>query len=260
MPVHDWNRVKAGIFHDFHAEWLVQMKHALNGGVLPRDYYALAEQIAGDRNPDVLTLQQPVAAELSGKSRRKPKSRSGSTVAEMALPKVGVHSKVLPKWWARYRKNSIAIRHVSDHRIVAVLEIVSPGNKSDKEAIKAFTHKARTLIAAGIHLTIVDLFPPTRRDPKGVHPVIWGGTQRDFRFNSSRPLTCVSYIAGDQPAAFVETTAVGDRLPDVPIYLTSEQCVLVPLEKSYLAAYAEVPGIYRDILEGRAEWPRRGPV
>ena len=60
--------------------------------------------------------------------------------------------------------------------------------------------------------------------------------------------------------AFVETTGVGDRLPNLPIYLTSEQCVLVPLEKTYLAAYAEVPDIYRDILEGRRDWPKRGPV
>src|SRR5262245_9797812 len=232
MPVHDWTRVKAGIFHDFHGEWLVQIKHALNGGVLPREYYALAEQIAGESTPDVLTLQRPIADELAKPARRKPKSRSGSAVAELSPPRANTNSKKLPKWWAAYKKNSIAIHHISDHRIVAVLEIVSPGNKSDKEAMKGFVHKARSLMAAGIHLTIVDLFPPTRRDPKGVHPVIWGGS-RDYRFSSNRPLSCVSYVAGDQPAAFVESIAVGDRLPNVPIYLTSEQCVIVPLEKTY---------------------------
>src|SRR5438477_1339466 len=126
MPIHDWNRVKPGIFHDFHAEWLVQIKHVLNGGLLPRDYYALAEQFAGGRNPDVLALQRPIGEELYSRSRRKPKGKSGSTVAELDPPNVGVHSKELPKWWAKYKKNSIAIHHVSDHRVVAVLEIVSP--------------------------------------------------------------------------------------------------------------------------------------
>jgi hypothetical protein len=116
------------------------------------------------------------------------------------------------------------------------------------------------LLAAGIHLTIVDVHPPTRRDPKGVHPVIWGGAARNYHFDAGQPLTCVSYVAGLQPAAFVKSTSVGDRLPDVAIYLTPEKHVLVPLESTYLAAYAEVPDIYRDILEGRKEWPKRGPV
>ena len=88
MPIHDWNRVKPSIFHDFHAEWLVQIKHALNGGVLPRDYYALAEQIAGDRTPDVLTLQRPIGDILQGRTRRKPKARSGSTVADCRHPRL----------------------------------------------------------------------------------------------------------------------------------------------------------------------------
>jgi len=57
MPIHDWTRVDAGIFHDFHHEWISTIKRALNAGVLPPDYYALAEQIAGGLGPDVLTLE-----------------------------------------------------------------------------------------------------------------------------------------------------------------------------------------------------------
>lgn len=43
MPIHDWTRVAAGIFHDIHHDWIFTIKHALNQGVLPPDYYALAE-------------------------------------------------------------------------------------------------------------------------------------------------------------------------------------------------------------------------
>ena len=35
MPVHDWTRVEAGIFHDFHVAWLPEIRKALNGGLLP---------------------------------------------------------------------------------------------------------------------------------------------------------------------------------------------------------------------------------
>ena len=57
MPVHDWTCVIPGIFHDFHVSWIAESKRALNAGLLPAGYYALAEQIAGGLGPDVLTLQ-----------------------------------------------------------------------------------------------------------------------------------------------------------------------------------------------------------
>ncbi len=37
MPLHDWTRVDAGIFHDFHQAWNAQLRGALNGGLLPPD-------------------------------------------------------------------------------------------------------------------------------------------------------------------------------------------------------------------------------
>ncbi len=57
MPIHDWTRVDAGTFHDLHSAWIIHLKEALNGGVLPRSYYAMAEQHAGQVIADVLTLQ-----------------------------------------------------------------------------------------------------------------------------------------------------------------------------------------------------------
>ncbi len=47
MPVHDWTRVIAGTFHDFHHEWIMAIKRTLNSGLLPSEYYAMAEQITG---------------------------------------------------------------------------------------------------------------------------------------------------------------------------------------------------------------------
>jgi hypothetical protein len=53
MPVHDWTRVEAGIFHAFHQNWIVALSAALNEGILPDDYYALPEQYAAGFGPDV---------------------------------------------------------------------------------------------------------------------------------------------------------------------------------------------------------------
>src|SRR5262245_30604146 len=58
MPIHDWSRVTAGTFHDFHGSWITHLKETLNAGLLPDDYYALSEQVAGQLVPDVLTFQQ----------------------------------------------------------------------------------------------------------------------------------------------------------------------------------------------------------
>ncbi|MGH7193944.1 MAG: hypothetical protein ACREJM_10485 [Candidatus Saccharimonadales bacterium] len=35
MPIHDWTRVEAGIFHHFHVEWMGALARALNQGLLP---------------------------------------------------------------------------------------------------------------------------------------------------------------------------------------------------------------------------------
>ena len=59
MPIHDWTRVEDGIFHHFHNAWNNELSNALNGGLLPPDYYALTEQHAGLRIADVLTLHAP---------------------------------------------------------------------------------------------------------------------------------------------------------------------------------------------------------
>jgi hypothetical protein len=58
MPIHDWTRVDAGIFHDFHHAWIEQLKRHLKDVVLPPDHYAMAEQHVSHFGPDVLTLQR----------------------------------------------------------------------------------------------------------------------------------------------------------------------------------------------------------
>jgi len=56
MPVHDWLKVSQGIIHDFHNAWVFEIKRVLNTGLLPPDYYALTEQVAGESAPDLTTL------------------------------------------------------------------------------------------------------------------------------------------------------------------------------------------------------------
>jgi hypothetical protein len=49
--------------------------------------------------------------------------------------------------------------------------------------------------------------------------------------------------------AYVEPVAVGEALPEMPLFLEPGAHVLVPLEESYQSAFAAVPRRWRRVLE-----------
>ncbi len=63
-------------------------------------------------------------------------------------------------------------------------------------------------------------------------------------------MTLVSYAwDGEEPVAYVEPTAVGQALIDMPLFLTAERYVYVPLEQTYSAAYRGMPEFWRNVVE-----------
>jgi len=49
------------------------------------------------------------------------------------------------------------------------VELVSPTNKDRASHVAEFADKAETALWHGIHLLLVDLFPPGKHDPQGMH-------------------------------------------------------------------------------------------
>jgi hypothetical protein len=41
MPIHDWSRVDAGIFHAFHHDWITELARALNHSLSSRPQSSL---------------------------------------------------------------------------------------------------------------------------------------------------------------------------------------------------------------------------
>lgn len=248
MPVHDWTRVGAGTFHDFHSSWIVTLKAALNNGLLPEGYYALAEQIAGDIVPDVLTLQASDQAVSPTTSLTK-----GALAVEEAPPRVALMSESEEIDDYALHQRSLTIRHTSGDDVVAIVEIVSPGNKQVRVMLEQFVNKASGALVQGIHLLVVDLFPPGRHDPEGIHGAIWEQFSRNpFELPADRRLTLVAYAANVLRKAYIEPTAVGQVLQDMPLFITDRLYVNVPLERTYMEAYATVPERWRSVIEGRA--------
>jgi hypothetical protein len=246
MAIHDWTRVDAGIFHSFHNTWIGEMTIALNSGLLPPEFYALGEQIAGGLGPDILTLRLP-----EGEGNGTSYDFSGAVAVVDAPPKVrSIVRTEMDDYTLKQR--SMVIRHSSNHRIVALIEILFQGNKASRHAFRSLLEKVLAALAHGIHLLLIDLHPPTLRDPDGIHGAIWKELTGDLQEHSTeKPLTLVAYSAGPVKTAYIEPIAVGDILPEMPLFLTSEQYINVPLEATYQAAYEGVPRFYREILERR---------
>ncbi|MHB1421708.1 MAG: DUF4058 family protein [Gemmataceae bacterium] len=243
MPIHDWRLVDAGIFHHFHHSCIEEIARVLNGGLLPTEYYALSEQIAGGLGPDVLTLQKP---ETRAKFVDEPERGVTLTAAP---PKVRFRARAEPDLYAAKAK-TVIIRHRSNHRIIAMVEIVSPGNKSNRHGMRNFIDKAVSALRVGIHLLIMDLFPPGPRDPQGIHKAIWDELiDNDFALPEDKPLTVAAYSADKFPESFVEPIAVGDALPDMPLFLTPDTYIPVPLEATYCSAWKVFPSPWREVVE-----------
>lgn len=238
MSIYDWTRVRANRFHDFHQTWTVAICDALNTSQLPSGYFAMIEQKVRRPKLESLALEMtpPVGLETGGMS------------IDATPPQTQFVFRTEAELYAR-KANRITIRH-PDGDIVAILEIVSPGNKSSRHAIQAFARKMVELLHAGIHLLIVDLFPPSRRDPQGIHKVIWDRLcDEPFTLPPEKPLTIAAYAAGTELVAYVEPVAVGDPLPEMPIFLTASRYVPCPLESTYQTAWQQFPAPLKKPLE-----------
>ena len=253
MPIHDWTRVSAGTFHAFHLCWIAEIQGALNDGVLPPDYYALAEQASGLVVPDVLTLQ-----DVGGGSGGAPAGRrsgpgsageGGGIALATAPPRVAVSDTITESMLLAARRRRLVIRHATGDRIVAFLEIVSPGNKERRPELSAFVDKAIGVLDDGYHLMVIDPFPPGTLDPRGMHGAIWERLNGSYEPPVGKPLTLASYVAAGAVTCFVEPTAVGAALVEMPLFLDPAHYVNVPLEPTYAAAYTRMPHRWKAVVE-----------
>jgi hypothetical protein len=237
MPIHDWTRLEAGDFHHFHQGWVVNLTNVLNSGLLPPAYMAMTEQVTGRPIPDVVTLHA-----------REPKGEPGGIAVATAPPTARVIAKFERINYAK-RADRVVIKH-GRGKVVAIIEIVSPGNKDSRNAIRTFVEKAADILNQGVNLLVVDLFPPTARDPQGIHKAIWDEFgDEPFEAPPGKPLIVASYIGGEIPTAYVESVGVGDPLPSLPIFLSETRYIPAPLETTYLQEWAVFPAMLKELID-----------
>jgi len=209
MPVHDWAKVDVGLFHHFHQMWTCALCDALNGGLLPPGYSALIEFQRNEAEHDA------------------PRTDAQSYAARANL--IGVRTRA--------------------GGLHAALEVVSPGNKDCRESLRALVAKTLTFLARGVHVLIVDPLPPTLQDPNGIHGAIWDAV-RDNAYTPppDRPLTLASYVAASEYTAYVEAVAIGQPLPDIPLFVDAHIYVIGPLEATYLRTWDVSPKQFKEMV------------
>ena len=236
MPIHDWTRVAAGIFHDFHHAWIEEIKRVLNQQ-LPLEYYALAEQTTGGFRSRCNHTSGPSAGWFG--FRRRSSGRGSDPGSPEDHVRCDLGCRILPPEeeppWPFATSATTGW---------------SPWSRSSRPATRRAVARSGPLLDKACVLlenrNPPDADRPVPADQAGpgrIHAAIWAEVEEgsDFRPPSDKPLTVVSYEAAATVTAYIEPVAVGDVLPDMPLFLEPGLHVAVPLETTYEAAFAAGP-------------------
>jgi hypothetical protein len=195
MPIHDWSRGDS-LFHSFHLGWVVQLCQCLNKGVLPSSCYAMSETFDHRLEPGFLEMGEPehrftdpgLPGEIRHVEDQPPRTHSviSSNQVENAC-------------------RAVTIRSCDTHHVEAAILFVCQQDKQTRARLEKFAEQAVAALSHGIHLLIIDLFPPSRRDPQGIHKAIWDRLRETpFTLPPEKPLTLVSYAVGRETTVYVE--------------------------------------------------------
>lgn len=250
MPLHDWTRVTPNDFHDMHVGWITALRTRLNTGLLPEGYYAMAEHVVPPFAPDVLTLG-------TGRRGESPTPYSPDAGGVSAATRIDAEVTLTGNGRARHKppERRVVVRHVQGRQLIAVIEVVSPGNKSKAKAASVLIDKSVALLQNGIHLTIIDVFPNPPRLPQGFGGAIWKSVERataEYTPEFSRTHSSFAAQEGGGCLAHFQSSELGAPLPSLPLYLTPTVHVPLPLEEAYQDSWVGYPKPLRAILEAPA--------
>jgi hypothetical protein len=194
------------IWGDFHGNLIPALRNSLNA-VLPSQYIATT-----DRHAWVERLATDTAAHLGIPDVQvgEQSKRANGAVA-VATP---VSTAALPAPLLIYlplaRKQGSPYLRIADRtyrRVVSVVEVLSPVNKTTGEDGNAYRYKRAQYLASRVNLVEIDLLRSGQRPSLGSPPP----TPSDYYIMVSRP--------AEFPEAGFWPLSVRDRLPPVPVPL-----------------------------------------
>jgi hypothetical protein len=228
FPGMDFYLEDPGVWRDFHLRFINRWCEAL-AEVLPESYVARLDERVNlvQVDPAVIKLIHPDVAVLnkSANAATSPRRPSGTALREpVTIPHLALEE---------VREARIEVFHRPDRTLVAVLELLSPTNKTGEGALE-YRAKRKSLLQQNVHVVELDLLLGGQRLPMGqALPV---ADYYAFVTRSDNRATCDVYAWTKR-----------DRLPTIPVpLLAPDPDVLVDLQVVFDVVYER--GRYRNDL------------
>jgi hypothetical protein len=225
-PRHGWE--------SFHSNWATRIADSLSA-VLPPEFQVEEQTHVGPMfEIDVATFEEE--QDISP-----PAAESGTILTARSAP---VYAPPAP-----HRTIRAAIPDTFEVRVfntmagltlVAVVELVSPGNKDRAHQQRAFATKCASYLAQGVSVVLVDVVTNRRANLHNETMRLWEATAR-VHFRPAVRLYAVAYRPvrrkkQDKIDLWMHRLALGSPLPTLPLRLTGDLFVPVDLEATYTEA------------------------
>jgi hypothetical protein len=210
----------------FHARWASAIADNLNEAGLPE--YLFAEptvSIGGQVQVDVATFDEGAGPPANGARAVGTLPQAATTAPTWVIP------AVFPDCFEVQVLNS-----EGGLRLVAAIELVSPGNKDRPQKRRAFAVKCASYLFQGIACIVLDVV--TSRAANLHNEIMEVMQTADFRLPGDAALYATAYrpvlrAAREEIDAWRELLHVGGPLPTLPLFLGADQSVLVDFEATY---------------------------
>jgi hypothetical protein len=218
-------------WESFHVNWAGAIADTLNETLLPEGYFAEEHAQIGPRvEIDVATFAN---ADPSG---RQP---GGTVTLSSRVWSPPAPTLVVPAAFADAFEVLI-FESAGGSRLVAAIELISPGNKDRAIHRNAFAVKIASYLCRGISVIVIDIVTSRREN---LHNPIMEllGHGPASQLGPEMPLYAVAYRPvvrdqGEQIEIWPETLEIGQKLPILPLALDAEQCLPIDLETTYTVA------------------------
>jgi hypothetical protein len=215
----------------FHVNWAGAIADALKESLLPAGYFAEERAHLGPFvEIDVATFtDSELAALRAGGIATLPVRAWAPPAPPLVVP------AAFPDAF-----EVLVFENEGGSRLVAAIELVSPGNKDRDGHRQAFAIKCASYLCQGISLIVIDIVTSRRAN---LHNEIMRllGHGEESLLPAETTLYGVAYrpIVRDQHQqieVWPSTLEVGQPLPVLPLALNAEQCLPIDLEASYTIA------------------------
>jgi hypothetical protein len=220
-------------WESFHAAWAGSIADLLNRRLLPENYFAEEQTHAGTRiEIDVATFEN----QQNGTSEEPGRTATLAPPQTWAPPAPAfVMPGVRPD-----RFEVLVFQDEGGARLVAAVELVSPGNKDRPEQRRAFAIKCASYLSQGVGLIVIDIVTSRQANLHNEIVRLTDGTAA-FLLHEDTSLYGVAYRplrrdGTEQIDVWPSPLALGGNLPVLPLALGPELSVPLDLEATYTDA------------------------